>query len=389
MPTPVLAHTVAARLGRVQPLYSHISDAPFMFKILKQLFASSSQSQASEDLDKADSRTRSKEALQEFERQIEGLGDPEHPFLDKDYSPSSRVPCTDFVPFIAERLKAHDLESVRYVMRGVLEANPGLGVGPEWIDEKIQDVASLDFKKYVHLEDEDAYYQLKAMYIIAEKGGGGREFWLTEEFPELFSWSMCAFRPYWQDPIQDLAQRANSFIEEMAEDLAYWEDYPRLEKSEVQVDPPSKTPTQEKVKDISPAGRMHLFYAVSRGGGSLPDLTNYPIRSFGINEESTSREIIGNGLMSTAEDPSVLMGSMTKKELIEACEESGADYYKSWNKDEILDALKSDAPGYVKEKIEKIGAVTVNPNHEDKIQDLISYAGKLEESFKALFFIDK
>jgi hypothetical protein len=120
--------------------YIHISAAPFMFKILKQLFASSSQSQALEDLKRYDSRTRSKEALQKFEGQIEVLGDPEDPFLDKDYSPFSRVPCTDFVPFIAETLKSHDLESIRYVIRGVLEANPGLGVGPEWIDQKIQDV---------------------------------------------------------------------------------------------------------------------------------------------------------------------------------------------------------------------------------------------------------
>lgn len=359
-----------------------------MLKILKRLF-SGRQNQVSSDSEEADSRIRSKDALQEFKRQIKGLGDPEHPFLDKDYSPSSRVPCTDFVPFIAERLKADDLESVRYVMRGVLKGNPGLGVRPKWIDEKIRDVVSLNFNKYVHFEDEDAYHQLKAMYIIAEKGGGGREFWLTEKFPELFSWSMCVFRPSWQSYIQDLAHRANSFIEEKAEDLAYWEDYPRLEKSEVQVDPPSQTETQKKVKSLSPAGRMHLLYAVSRGGGSLPNLTNYPIRSFGINTEKTSREIVDNELMSTAKDASVLMSSMTKKEIVLACEEAGADYYKSWNKNELLEALESYAPDYVKEKIEEIRAVTVNSSHEKDLQDLLSYAGDLEQSFKALFFIGK
>lgn len=372
----------------VHPLHSHISYVPVMLKILKQLF-SSRKDQPPADSEKNDPGNHPNQALKEFKRQIEGVGNPEHPFLDKNYSPSSRVPCTDLVPFIAERLKVGDLESVRHVMRGVLEANPGLGVGPEWIDERIKEIASLDFKKYVHFENRDVYYQLKAMYIIAEKGGGGREFWLTEELPKLFSWSMCAFRPSWQAPIRDLAHRANCFIEEMAEDVAYWEDYPRLEKSEVQIDSPSKSQAQEKVKSLSPAGRMHLFYAVSRGGGSLPNLTNYPIRNLGIDVEATSREIVGSGLMSAAEDASVLMSSMTKKNLISACEKTGAEYYKSWNKADILDALKSDAPDYVKEKIEEMGAVTVNPSHENELQDLLSYAGELENSFKALFFIGK
>jgi len=198
---------------------------------------------------------------------------------------------------------------------------------------------------------------------------------------------LCAFRPVWKDPIQDLARRANRFIEDMAEDLAYWEDYPRLGVQEVQVEPPAKTQIHDQIKGLSPACRMHLFYAASQGGGSLPSLTNYPIRSFGINEESTSNEILDSGLMTTAEDAGVLMSSMTKKELIAACEEVDAQYYKSWNKGKILEALKSDAPEYVSEKIEEIGAVTVSSRQEDEIESLLSYSAELEASFKALFFI--
>lgn len=160
-----------------------------MFEILKRLF-SHSQTEASESVEK----THSKEALREFESRIENLGNPDHPFLDKDYSPSSRVPCTDFIPFITGRLKSDDLESVRHVMRGVLEANPGLGIGPEWINDTINEAQALNFRKYVHFENDDAYHELRAMYIIAGKGGGGREFWLTDELPALFSWSLCAFQ---------------------------------------------------------------------------------------------------------------------------------------------------------------------------------------------------
>jgi len=358
-----------------------------MFKILKQLF-SSERNQAS-GRKKTNLPAGSQEALKELEDQIDGLGNPEHQFLDKDYSPSSRVPCTDLVPFITERLEANDLESIRYVMRGVLEANPGMGAGPGWIDGIIEEARSLNFKRYVHFEEEQAYNQLTAMYIIAGKGGGGREFWLTDELPTLFAWALCAFRPSWHNPIQDLARRANSFIEDMAEDLAYWKNYPRLEVNEVQVDPPPKAQIHDQVQNLSPACRMHLFYAVSQGGGSLPGLTNYPIRNFGINEESTSKEIIDNDLMTITEDASMLMNSMTKKDLIAVCEEAGAHYYKSWKKAKILDMLESDAGEYVKEKLEKMGAVTVSSRHEDEIRRLLSYARELEKSFKALFFISK
>lgn len=79
-------------------------------------------------------------AVDSFLSSIKGVGHPEYPVLDKQYSPSSRVPCTDLVPFISKRIIERDITSIKIVMRAVIEENPGLGIGPGWIDESIDNI---------------------------------------------------------------------------------------------------------------------------------------------------------------------------------------------------------------------------------------------------------
>jgi hypothetical protein len=59
----------------------------------------------------------------ELKERIEEIGHPEYPFLHKEYSPGSRVPCTDFSGFIVERLKTDDPNSICTLMGSIIEAN--------------------------------------------------------------------------------------------------------------------------------------------------------------------------------------------------------------------------------------------------------------------------
>lgn len=136
-------------------------------------------------------------AVDSFFSSIKGVGYPEYPILDKQYSPSSRVPCTDLVPFISKRIIERDIASIKLVMRAVIEGNPGLGIGSGWIDENINNILSIPFENYISFPSANAFPELKALFIVAAKGGGGREFLITEEIPRLISWACIAHHPSW------------------------------------------------------------------------------------------------------------------------------------------------------------------------------------------------
>lgn len=352
-------------------------------------------------------------ALQHFERQIQGMGHPDYPFLHKTYSPGSRVPCTDLIPFISDRLEAGDLTSIKYVMRGLLEANPGLGVRLEriegqlktevglasrtWIDARVENVARIDFRRYVCFRDNNAYHRLKALFIVAEKSGGRRQFWINDETPRLFSWSLCAFHPTWQEATTELLGRANSFIDEKAEKFDFWVDYPHFKQEDLELPDISTNQVIAKVRDLSPAAGLQLFYAASRlrpgeiwherGGNTISDLTSYAIRSFGIDIPSTSSEILDSALVTHSRMPRALLHQKTKDELIKECNTTATHFRRSWTKAKILEALESQAPGYVRTELEQLDLVVLNSKYEAQLLALADYAEKLVVPFKLLCFI--
>jgi hypothetical protein len=272
-----------------------------------------------------------------------------------------------------------------------------VGIGPgDFPRQRVEDIAKIDFGRYVRFADKKAYYQLKALFMV---GGWKREFWIKDEIPQLFAWCLCAFRPVWRETIFELLDRGNAFIDERAKKGSFWNDYPHFKNEDLQIPAPSPDEVMDKVCDLSPAARMQLFYAVSRlrpgeiwherGGNSISDLTNYAIRSFGIHIPETSAAIRDTGLLARSTQPQSLMHRMTKKDLIKACEETGAHFRKSWRKAKILEALESDAPEYLKTKLDQLELVMLNPKYENRLLALADYAEKLVAPFKVLCFIEQ
>lgn len=272
---------------------------------------------------------KSTNAVGLFLSSIKGVGHPEYPILDKNYSPSSRVPCVDLVPFISKCINDGDINSIKTVMRAVIEGNPGLGIGSSWIDESVDNILSIPFEKYVTFSLPNALPELKALFIVAAKGGGGREFLITDEIPRLILWACISHQPIWTDNLQTLAKKANSWIDKMAKDTPYWEGYEKFDVGEISnkiID----TDLSAIISALTPATRLQLFYTMEKGGGALSDLTNYQIRSFGINVETTFLELIESGLVEFSFSNNVIEKAHSKKELIELCGEHGANFRKSW-----------------------------------------------------------
>jgi hypothetical protein len=331
------------------------------------------------------SHAHSSNAVDKFLSSIKGVGHPEYPILDSQYSPSSRVPCTDLVPFISERIVEGDTNIIKHVMRAVIEGNPGLGIGAGWIDESVENILSIPFENYVSFPSARALPELKALFIISAKGGGGREFMITEDIPRLISWACIAHQPLWSTNLHSLAKKANSWIGKMAEDTPYWQEYEKFDVREI----PNKsieTEMRESIVALTPAARLQLFYTVERGGGSLPGLTNYQIRSLGINVDKTSKELLESGLVIPSFSSEAIESAHSKQELVELCESSDASYRKSWKKEKLVGALE-EIDSAVLEKIAKSKNLVL-PNFRlyPELRNVVRIADEHQVGFELLCF---
>ncbi len=315
-----------------------------IFDFLKRLFSSQNKSEPSPlpARPKATSirpipfrtdRDYDNAPLQELRTKIMGKGRPEYPFLSKEYSPSSRVPCVDFTSFIIERLRAHDVPSVNLLMMRIIEANPGLGIGSSWICEQIEDVLKAPLEKHLHFHDCNAYLQLRAMWIIAAKGGGKREFWLFNDSPRYFAQALCPYEIELKPAIENMRKKGNRAIRGWRKD---GEDYPLFKASELKIPPVPNGACVEKFRQLSIGARLHLFYAAAAGGGRLAHISGFIPRDVGLYPLDSSREIIDSGLLCLSQNAELLKSSLQKTDLLDACHKGGVTHKKSWNKEQLL-----------------------------------------------------
>ncbi len=320
-----------------------------------------------------------------FLSSIKGVGHPEYPILDSHYSPSSRVPCTDLVPFISERIVEGDPNRIKLVMQAVIEANPGLGNGPDWIAESVENILSIPLENYISFPSTGALPELKALFIVAAKDGGGKEFLITGEIPRLISWACIALQPLWSTDLYTLAKRANSWIVKMAEDIPYWQEYEKFDVREIPNNS-IETGFREIILSLTPAARLQLFFAVETGGGSLPDLTSYQIRSLGINVGNTSQELIESGLVLSSASPEAIESAHSKQELVELCESNGASYRKSWKKERLVGALKEKDSAVLDEIVKAKNLVSPNFQAYPELRTVVRIADGHQIGFKLLCF---
>jgi hypothetical protein len=329
---------------------------------------------------------------------IKGKGRTEYPFLHPKYSPSSRIPCIDFTPFIKDRLLANDIKSITALMKGVIRANPGLGIGAEWIGENIKNLLSLDFNRYINYKNKEALTELKAIWILAEKSGGGREFWITEResFTKYFSVALACQPFKVSDNFSQLVKNANSFIKTMRKDVPYWESFPLYQTNYTKENNIPSNEFSLKYNSLTIGGRLHLFEALNHISQSLTDCSNYNLRSLGINSVDTIEEIILSQILLT--EKSIVIISpfeyLTKNELLKLLDSKNIAYKKSWNKDKLLNAIIETDASIIdefmsdKQKERAIIKYQVNPQYANDVDILLKTIEETKVIYNLLCFID-
>lgn len=322
-----------------------------------------------------------------FWSKVAHLSNTEYRFLHPTYSPSSRVPCADFTPFIIDQLRNSDVASIRQLMRTVIAGNPGLGIGPEWIDQSVDELSNLDFGRYCHSGNPDFYLELKALFILGDKEGGGREFWLADGKPLLFALALCCHDIRWVEGLEQLREKANRFIRTMRKDTPFWDDYPLFRASSIELT--SAMVSQMVLTPLAglpPLSRLHLLSFAERGSASLMQATTYKMRSLGLNPLETAPILLASGFCELAADLEAVADVFSKNDLISALDERAIPYRKSWKKLQLLEALGSQAPDFIAHVAEREKIVRIKPVLSAELRSLSTYAHAMQEHIKLLCF---
>jgi hypothetical protein len=328
-------------------------------------------------------------ALEGLASSVQHFAQPDNPFLHRDYSPGTRVPCADFTPFIISCLKSADLSPVKSLMTALVSGNPGLGIGLQWAGDEVAAVAAIDYDRYLESDDPDTVLEIKALFIVASKAGGGREFWLTDEKARLFSYALCCDRIHWLPAMTTLRDRANGFICSMWKDTPYWLDYPLFSESSWDIVPPDPHPSDALFNGLPIGARIHLLSLAEpkRGGqGSLLRGTTFAMRDLGVNSLQTADLLLASGLCEPVSDAGALEGVWSKDELIGFLQSAGVGYRRSWSKRQLLDAVAAGAPELVQQACTVARTASVKPEYFSFLQDRFNYAQALAKPLSLLFF---
>jgi hypothetical protein len=363
-----------------------------MLKWLSRLIRPVKENQ---NIQQESAQSTAQQPITQLLRQIRNIGNSEYPFLHKEYSPVSRVPCTDFTGFIINRLRENDIDSISALMREIIRANPGVGIGSsatDWITKSVKEVVQIDMAHYISFPDNRAYDELKAMMLVMSKTGMTRSFWIVDnKIPILFARALCCFPVELKPPIKNLINKANDFIASMKKETegesSYWENF-SLFPSEVVVPSIQNNPCRQKLLSLSLGARLHLFDAVSKKVGELPELTSYRTRDFGLHIPVTTQEILESGLLIKTQESSALANCFTKNDLIATCQQHNIEYKKSWDKKKLLQAVEKEAPQFIEKALKNRELVGINPEYEEDLLRFYQSSQDLEPLYAILCFAE-
>ncbi len=329
----------------------------------------------------------SDKSLAQLWKDVRHLSHIDFPFLHPIYSPSSRVPCADFSTFIIQCLRQGDIVSICKLMRQIIAENPGLGVGVEWVDKSVNEVVEIDFSRYFISNHPDTFLELKALFILASKDGGGREFWITDNKPFLFALALCCNSLTWLKEMAFLQEKANKFIRDMAKNIPYWEKYPLFTEEHFDTYTCNNPVVLENLLKLPLGARIHLLDFSKKGIGSLIQSTDYQMRSLGVNPIQTAPLIFESGMCIQSKAPESLTSVWSKDELIDILQNKNVQFKKSWNKNLLLEVLATNLPDTLVEAAEKEKTAAIKPEFSKSLSELREYAQSLTDPIKLLCFL--
>jgi len=294
-----------------------------------------------------------------------GRGHPDHPLLHPRYSPNSRVPCTDFSPWLRERLAAGDEDATVIYLLQIIEANPGIGMGvdigtgqvhrlgkdaPSWVQtwqrgaREALDVPFTDLRATTSGWDLDLRTILVMMRPLQyDLTAGAME--PDAAAPKTLASAMVCHDVRLADPAA-IASAANANLRAWKQDGLEHLEWPEVTADEVSPGAPTDGPSV--LYDLPLGTRSHLYdISLRRHDGpavASQFSTYYRTRQIGCADDDSQEILIRHGLLRTVDDPDILWRAnaqdLTIAELRGLLTGAGITVAKSAKKAVVIDATR-------------------------------------------------
>ena len=325
----------------------------------------------------------------------DGIGHPDFACLSRAHNPSSCVPCVDFSPWLRERVRRGDADSVGEYLWRVRQANPGVGDSEEEFRRRYRALAGslVEAQVGMHLRDgsEEAYLDLRVALILLAAHEGFSGFIMTGEAADFLAAAVC---PYAFSLVgaERLVEFRNDFVHRMASEMSYWSTWPPLAVTALPpVLPPDNPDLAALLALLLPlplAARAHaadvLRHLVADPSipRTLASLSRYETRKRGLDVAESTRLIMDTGLVVPATELRGWLSGWTRRDLLGFLAHGGVRPRNSWSKDRLAEVAEAECADLLRQRISESGVVELNPRHTQGARLLRQYLDGVKETWR-------
>jgi len=305
------------------------------------------------------------------------------------------VPCTDFSPWLRERVRRHDVDGLAEYLWRVRRADPGEDGAGEQIPGRYSDlvraVMSAPLSQYLTDGTAEAYLDLRVLLVMLAAHETFSGFIMAGEAAD-FTAAVMAPHSFRLLRPSVLVERRNEFVQDMGQGMDYWACWAPLAVDAIRSPlPPRDSGFQSMLSTLAsmPLGsRAHAVDALrhlSADPGvprTLASLSRQETRRRGLDEEDSSRIILQSGLVIPATDAAAWLAGWTRRDLLGFLAQCGLRAPKSWNKERLAALAVKDCADHVRARMAGSGAVELAPAHAEAAGRLSSYIEDVKETWR-------
>jgi hypothetical protein len=324
-----------------------------------------------------------------------GLGHPDFPCLSRAHNPSSCVPCTDFSPWLLERVRRGDVDAAGEYLWRVREANPGVGGSEEDFRRRYRDLAAsvLEAPLETQLQGgrEEAYRDLRAALILLAAHEGFSGFIMTGEAADFLA---AAISPhsFTLTGAERLIELRNNFVARMASEMSYWSTWPPLTAESLHsIVPPQDRDVAAVLALLRPlplgvrahaADVLRHLVADPRTPRTLASLSRYETRKRGLDVTESTRLIMDTGLVVAATELQGWLSGWTRRDLLGFLAHCGVRPRNSWSKERLAEVAESECADMLRQRMGESGVVELNPGHIRGARLVREYLDGVKETWR-------
>jgi hypothetical protein len=325
---------------------------------------------------------------------------------------SSALPhSADFTPFLVDRLRHGDIDSVRQLICRLIPAMIAFLASHEsdfyeqWAEEAIDEVLRIDFGRYCRSECPDFAHELLAFFLLVNGPHMKRDrgIWIVEgecssfpdSIPHLFAFCLSCHDIEWFETIEKLCLKANRFIRGMRRESSFWKTFPLIRSATPGCRRIDHLPIAAELRKLPLLARLHLIAFVHSSRSPKHNRTSLlrysgttgAMTCLGLNTAQTAPLLVASGICTPNYDPMALIDILSREELVAAFDQRGIAYVKSWGKTEMIKALADRAPDLLEEAAKREMVVSISDSNLAEIRSFAAHAEASADYFKLLCFI--